>query len=331
KAWAAIEEGRRIAPESPELDIAEAYYHYWGHLAYDEALAALNRAIQAIPNDAELYKVKGYTLRRAGRYAESIATLETAHELDPRNPLAAVTLAEFAVFLGRFDEAQRWIDEAGDTGPDGRWLTAWRGVLALMADADFDRAIHYLNVAGELNAGTIYWGWFARLASGRHQEALEVADFGPYTEYAAGAYPSEVMIGITHRVMGEPKLAAPMLSEAREALSQLIESDPRYLRPMCLAAGGQQDLDAAQNYCAEAVARARPDAFDINNVRWEAAQGLAMAGDEEGALNMLEGMLENPARVRATVLRVDPLLENLRDHPRFEPLLERIDQVEPLD
>ncbi|MDX1570924.1 MAG: hypothetical protein R3200_10580, partial [Xanthomonadales bacterium] len=38
KAWAAIEEGRRIAPESPELDIAEAYYHYWGHLAYDEAL-----------------------------------------------------------------------------------------------------------------------------------------------------------------------------------------------------------------------------------------------------------------------------------------------------
>ncbi|MEE4296707.1 MAG: hypothetical protein V2J20_08840, partial [Wenzhouxiangella sp.] len=73
------------------------------------------------------------------------------------------------------------------------------------------------------------------------------------------------------------------------------------------------------------------DAFDINWTRLNVAQALAMADDIEGAFEVLEMMLDSPSRQRSKRLRLDPLLANLRDDARFEPLMIRIDRVEPLN
>ena len=291
----------------------------------------MERAIEAIPNDAELYKVKGYTLRRAGRYAESIAALSRAHELDPRSPLAATTQAETALLLGRFSESRAWIEEASGSGPEPAWLTVWRGVAAIMERADFDTAIHYLDVAGKMNPGTAYWSWFARLADGRNEEALEASNFEPFIEAQGVVYPPDAMAGITLKITGEANRAAPLLARSRAAMEGQVEDDPDYLRPLCLVTGAQGDLEAAQRYCRQAIEASQKDAFEMASVHWEVVQGLTMAGDRDGALDVMEASLAYPSRIRATVLRADPFLASLREHPRFEPLLERIDQVEPLE
>jgi tetratricopeptide (TPR) repeat protein len=50
------------------------------------ALAELERARQALPNDSRVFELTGYIQRRQpGRYEESTRTLERAIELDPRN------------------------------------------------------------------------------------------------------------------------------------------------------------------------------------------------------------------------------------------------------
>ncbi|HSG34966.1 MAG TPA: tetratricopeptide repeat protein, partial [Sphingomonadaceae bacterium] len=121
-AWAALEAGRAIDPDGPQLDIAEAYYHYWGFLDYDEALAAVDRAIEAIPNDAELHNVRAFALRRSGQFAEAIASLERAHELDPRSALAAESIIQTYKQLGHFEAAQRWLRLGIDIAPDSDWI-----------------------------------------------------------------------------------------------------------------------------------------------------------------------------------------------------------------
>jgi TolB-like protein len=321
--------GRAIDPQSPELDIAEAYYHYWGFLAYDQALAALDRALAAVPNDAELFKVKGFTLRRAGRFGESNDSLRRALELDPRSLLPPLTLAETARNLGRFEESAHYLKIAEDIQPSAPGVASEAGYLLAFGDGDFDAAIHQFSVAGITDATVGQFSWFTHLAAGRFEEALKLSDLGPFAESRWAIYLPDAMRGITLVVAGKAQEAEPLLLKARADLEARLtdsKNPGNVLRALCQATGALKDLEAAQDYCARSLLSARPDLFQINFDRWEVAQGLAMAGDVDGALGVLESTLENSARTRSKLLRADPMLASLRDDPRFEPLLERIDQ-----
>jgi len=51
------------------------------------------------------------------------------------------------------------------------------------------------------------------------------------------------------------------------------------------------------------------------------AQILAQSGDNEGALDEIERLLTGPSWLTVHVLRLDPLWDPIRDHPRFKALL----------
>lgn len=46
-------------------------------------------------------------------------------------------------------------------------------------------------------------------------------------------------------------------------------------------------------------------------------------GEYEAAIDQLEYLLSVPSTITIPLLRVDPLYDPLRDHPRFQALLER--------
>jgi serine/threonine-protein kinase len=48
-----------------------------------------------------------------------------------------------------------------------------------------------------------------------------------------------------------------------------------------------------------------------------------MVGEYEAAIDQLEYLLSVPSTITIPLLRVDPLYDPLRDHPRFQALLER--------
>lgn len=98
------------------------------------------------------------------------------------------------------------------------------------------------------------------------------------------------------------------------------------LRALCMTVGALGDRSAAAEYCPAAIEHAPPDQFQLNYSRLEAAQGLALAGDVEGALSMLEDMLDNPSRPSAKALRLDRALRVLHDDARFELLMARLEE-----
>ena len=48
-----------------------------------------------------------------------------------------------------------------------------------------------------------------------------------------------------------------------------------------------------------------------------------MVGEYEAAIDQLEVLLSIPSELSVQLLRIDPRYDPLRDHPRFQALLER--------
>ena len=74
-----------------ETHLARAQYLYYGLRDYAGALAELEIARRALPNDPRLFEVTGYILRRRGQQEEGLRNLQRAAELDPRNSLYSAT------------------------------------------------------------------------------------------------------------------------------------------------------------------------------------------------------------------------------------------------
>ena len=84
-AEAAVQAATRLRPDATETHLARAQYLYYGLRDYAGALAELEIARRALPNDPRLFELTGYILRRRGQQEEGLQNLQRAVELDPRN------------------------------------------------------------------------------------------------------------------------------------------------------------------------------------------------------------------------------------------------------
>ena len=76
-AEAAVQAATRLRPDAAETHLARAQYLYYGLRDYAGALAELEIARRALPNDPRLFELTGYILRpprpAGGRSAEPAA------------------------------------------------------------------------------------------------------------------------------------------------------------------------------------------------------------------------------------------------------------------
>jgi TolB-like protein/Tfp pilus assembly protein PilF len=85
KAKDAIDRAVRLAPEDPEVISAQGDYYYYAHRDYARANEQYQRLALQRPNDAGVFSSLALIQRRQGRWAESLANLRRATELDVAN------------------------------------------------------------------------------------------------------------------------------------------------------------------------------------------------------------------------------------------------------
>src|SRR6184192_1930942 len=117
-AEAAVQAATRLRPDAAETHLARAQYRYNGLRDYPGALAELEIARRALPNDPRLPELTGYILQRRGQQEEGLRNLERAVELDPRNLFTLQQIALSYQFLGRYAEAIAALDRALAIVPD---------------------------------------------------------------------------------------------------------------------------------------------------------------------------------------------------------------------
>ena len=132
----AIEKGRAISPDLPELDIAEGYYYYWGSRDYAGAIRVLEPVLLAYPNNAEVLKVLAFVYRRQGRFDETLQQLHRAFELEPRSIQTATALSETYQILRDFKRAQEFLDIAEAINPLSTRYQFTAGAVQYAIDGD---------------------------------------------------------------------------------------------------------------------------------------------------------------------------------------------------
>ena len=329
RALAAGETAARLAPDLAEAHLALGLHHYYGRQDYVRALDAFTTALRRRPGRAELWEWYGYTLRRQGRFAEAVTSLERAVELDPRSPEATAAVAATYEMLRDYPAALRYQARARALSPtwaqlyadEALWLVAWRGdtaaaratVRAGFAHADPGQLVARLWV----HAPLLLAGIPEAPAAVR---AATVAAFG----YDTTRY--QLFHADWARTHGEPARARALADAVRRRVEPRVAAAPGDTRfrgdlARAYALLGRRD-DALRE--AERNAALLPvsiDPVDGPNVLFDLAHVATIVGAYDVALQHLATLLAIPSDVTPSLLRADPMWAPLRADPRFRRLV----------
>jgi len=104
KAKATVDRALALRPDDPGANVALAFYYYWGLLDYDRAVEIFETVQRAQPNFSP--QLLGYIQRRQGKWEQSLATLEKAFRLDPRDSQLVYEIGLCYMSMRRYEQAK---------------------------------------------------------------------------------------------------------------------------------------------------------------------------------------------------------------------------------
>jgi tetratricopeptide (TPR) repeat protein len=335
-AEAAVQAATRLRPDSGETHLAQANYLYYGRRDYAGALAELERARRALPNDPRLFELTGYILRRRGDQEEGLRNLQRAVELDPRHFDILQQIALSYQGLGRYADAIAALDRALSIVPDNVETRAVRAKFELFWKGDtrpLHQTIDSILAQGRSAIAPAAHHWFACALAERDTSAAEGALI------ALGDNPSWGESGINlSRSFGEGLLARMTNDEARAQAAfaaaraqqeKIVQAQPDYGPALCVlamidAALGHKDLALEEGRRAIALTPMEKDVSSGSLVLQYFAITAAWTGDKELALQQLEIGLHAPEpsdTLSYGGLKLLPFWDPLRGDPRFEKIV----------
>ena len=338
-AEAAVQVATRLRPDAAETHLARAQYLYYGLRDYAGALAELEIARRALPNDPRLFELTGYILRRRGQQEEGLQNLQRAAELDPRNFFTLQQIALSYQSLGRYAEAIGAWDRASAILPDNVETRAVRGVFYVYWKADtrpLHQTIDAILAQGPGAIARAADAWFFCALVERDPGAAERAlvALGDNQCWTDGAI-------ILSRSFGEGLLARMTKDEARARTAfeaaraqqeKIVQGQPDYGPALCVlglidAALGRKDLALDEGRRAIALTPLEKDVNNGSRVLQYFAITATCAGEKELALQQLEAGLRAPdasLMLSYGALKLHPLWDPLRGDPRFEKIVQSL-------
>jgi len=327
-AWDAIQSGRAIEPTLPELDIAEGYYHYWGFRDYEKALPFMQGASAALPNNARAHQARAYVLRRMGDWEGALDAMRRAGELDPRTVVNYTDIGETLVRLRRFEEAEPIFARAQSTDPDNMVLLWRTGELRLNGFGDIDSFSKLAHFAATLNPRVQLLSWQSSLYLDNFEAALQdVVDWQEgFLDTKDYRVTKPMLTGLTHLYAGDLASATPLLRDARQEFETLLQSKPgnyAIIRSLCFIMAGLGETADAQKYCQQSLQTAPKDAYLAGEVKFNAAAGLAMAGDAQASVELLKAMLDGDVGPTIYPIMYHPAFDGIRSNPIYTEFMQQ--------
>jgi TolB-like protein/Tfp pilus assembly protein PilF len=335
-AQAAVQAATRLRPDAAETHLGRAQYLYYGPRDYAGALAELEIARRALPNDPRLFELTGYILRRRGQPKEGLRNLERAVELDPRNFYTLQQIALSYQALGRYADTIAALDRALAIVPGNVETRTARAQFEFFWKGNTQRLHQTIDAILAQRSGAIANAadiWFLCALAERNPAAAERA------LVALGDNPcwAEAPIFLSHS-FGEALLARMTKDEtrartafeaARTQQEKIVQAQPDYGPALCVlalihAALGRKDLALDEGRRAIALTPVEKDIINGSGVLQYFAITAAWTGDKELALQQLETGLHAPVASQALsygALKLLPFWDPLRGDPRFEKIV----------
>jgi TolB-like protein/class 3 adenylate cyclase/Tfp pilus assembly protein PilF len=335
-AEAALHAATKLRPDAAETHLARAQYLYYGRRDYAGALAELEIARRALPNDPRLFELSGYILRRRGQQEEGLQNLQRAAELDPRNFDTLQQIALSYQQLGRHAEAIAALDRALAIMPDNAETRATRAEYYLFWKADtrpLHQTIDAILAQGPGAIASTAGTWFdcalAERDPGAAERALVAVGDNPWWSDPPIILSRSFGEGLLARMTKNEARARTAFEAARAQQEKIVQAQPDYGPPLCVlglidAALGHKELALDEGRRAIALTPVEKDVANGSRVLQYFAITAAWAGDKDLALQQLEAGLRAPSAADMLsygALKLFPVWDPLRGDPRFEQIV----------
>ncbi len=132
---------------------------------------------------------------------------------------------------------------------------------------------------------------------------------------------------MAYHLMAEPELAHASYDSARAVLENEVTQRPNDHRihsalGLAYAGLGRKVEALREGKRGVELFPVSKDALVGPHRMWDLAMIYATVGEQEAALDQIEYVLSIPGRFSVQLLRLDPRWDPLRDHPRFQALLQ---------
>jgi len=331
---AEAEAALRLAPELPQAHVAMGLAHFWGRRDYRRALEEFRVALKGLPNDARVWQLIGTVHRRLGNWDEVLAALEKATQLNPRDAQLFFGFGGYTYqLMHRYADAVRAYNRALSLAPDlydaalakGWTYVRWQGQLdtlrAALSQVPTAAELGPRGTRAALHVQLLHWERNA-------DSLLQVLTMAraPVFEGQDFLLPSSLYAAWAHRLRGDRPAARAAFDSARVLLDSVVRELPddwrvHAARGLALAGLGRRDETLQETRWLQQSVVYREDALQGPQVAEDGARILAQAGEAEAALDEIERLLAGPSWLSVHTLRLDPLYDPIRDHPRFKALL----------
>lgn len=330
-----------LNPDLPEVRLALGHYYYQGELNYDRALKEFEVALESQPNNSEILAFIAFVYRRQGKFERAVDYLKKASEFTPgAAPPFSLTdppfnLAETYIYLRRFAEAEEVLDRIISLNPDNpesywhkaRLYMRWQGRLD-KARAILKEALENVKSANnneEVNNISVRIDTFAE----RYQEALDQRLSAKDTGYKTQHYfiPKALQCARICMYMKDDKPAKDYFEKARielEAGKAQHPEDERFRSSLGIvyAGLGRKEDAIREGELAVEMCPVSKDAMRGPHRVEDLARIYVMVGDFNAAIDQIEELLSIPSELSIPLLQLDPAWAPLRNHPRFQKLIE---------
>jgi non-specific serine/threonine protein kinase len=330
RAKAAVDKALELQPELPEAHLQFGYYYYYGYRDYERALEELAIAEKGLPNNSRILTATAFIWRRQGKFEAAVDRLEVAFELSPQNAGLASNIGISYRNLRRYAEADRYYDLAISLAPDqqsGYEAKAYNYVSWL---GDTKRARDVLEKMPGKRRDVQERSLELWRLERNYQAILDFAssDSRPIIWYQSDVWLPALLAARAYRLMGQAELAHASYDSARAILEKELDTYPddhrihSALGTAYAGLGRKEDAIREGKRGVELYAVSKDALGGLVRV-WDLAVIYTMVGEYDAALDEIEYVLSVSGWYSVQNLRLDPIWDPLREHPRFQALLER--------
>jgi serine/threonine protein kinase/Flp pilus assembly protein TadD len=338
-AKSALENAQKLEPNSSETLLALGYYQFWVLRDYGLAKATFGRVRKMLPASSEVLEALGTITRREGNWDQSIAYLEQALALDPRNVELLMRAAITYGMLRQFPAALKLYDRGLDITPNDQDVMATKAAI-YQAQGNLQEAARFLSgINGQTpNENTFQikitelqlernYGEAVRLLQARRAQF----HFTSQDEKVR----NELALAFMQRLAGDRAGAKVTAEQARDTLEQLYRDQPdnadltAWLSQAYAVMGERDSALKAAERAIMLLPRVK-DPMLGPTFEGNLALIQTIFGENSRAISTLTQLLQTPYKslvwgqtsITPAFLRLDPLWDPLRADPAFQKLCE---------
>ena len=326
----AIDKALALQPDLPEAHRALGYYYYRGYRDYERALEEFTIAAKGLPNDEQTLESFAWIWRRQGRWEEALRNLRKAFELNPRSAGLVMGLGSTLTNLRRYSEAEFYFDRCIALAPDYKDAYITKAWNYFHWDGNLSRVKATMEKMPHVDYRSFVWiDWFER----NYESALRWIALIPTDifeeQFTFGS--KALWAGLTYRLMGQTQAALAQFDSARVQLEDEIKKRPdvHHIHSSlgkAYAGLGRKEDAIREGLLGEKLMPVSKDALVGIYRVLDLIDIYSLVGECEEAIDRIEYLMSIRSWVSLSVLRLHPVWDPLRDHPRFQALIEKYEK-----